>query len=88
MLATNVRNRTNLRAIVIKAESALAANAVRPESTEIQASLRHFCVGEQEPKAEDWFSKDIQNGIGDDLRVNRNLPSTIRDSPNASIYEH
>ena len=88
MLTTTVRNRTSLRAIVIKAESALAANAVRPESTQIQASLRHFCMGEQEPETEDWFSKDIQNGVGDDLRVNRNLPSTICDSPNASIYEH
>jgi hypothetical protein len=40
-------------------------------------------VGEEEPEAEDWLGQDIENGIGDDLRVKTNDAATIGNAPDA-----
>ena len=40
-------------------------------------------MSEQKPEAEDWLSKDIENGVGDDLGINTNNTSTISNTPDA-----
>jgi hypothetical protein len=42
-------------------------------------------VGEEEPEAEDWLGQDIENGIGDDLRVKTNNAATIGNAPDAMM---
>jgi hypothetical protein len=40
-------------------------------------------MSEEKPEAEDWLSKNIENGIGDDLSINTDNTSTISNTPDA-----
>ena len=41
-------------------------------------------MGEQKPEAEDRLSKDVENGVGDDLSIDTGNAATIGDTPDTS----
>jgi hypothetical protein len=70
-----------LRAIIVKTQSTLAVQAVGPEATEINVSFGDLLMGDDEPGAEDGFGKDIQDGVGDGLAIDREVASSISNTP-------
>ena len=40
-------------------------------------------MGEEQPEAEDWLGKDIENSIGNDLSVETDTATTISNTPDA-----
>jgi hypothetical protein len=54
---------------------------VGPEATELNLALAKLGVGEQQPGAEDGLSKNVKNGVGDDLAVNTNTAGAVGEAP-------
>lgn len=69
--------------IVTEAESALAVQAVGPEAAEVDISLAKLSMSDDQPSTEDGLSKNVKDGIGDDLAVNTNTTGTVSETPNA-----
>ena len=67
--------------IVTDAESALTVETVGPEATKVDISLAELGVSDDQPGTEDGLSKNIEDGVGDDLAVNTNAASTISETP-------
>jgi len=40
-------------------------------------------VGEEQPEAEDWLGKNIENSIGDNFGIEAKDTGTISDTPDA-----
>ena len=40
-------------------------------------------MGEQQPKAEDGLGENVEHPVGNNLRVNINLPCAVGDTPHA-----
>ena len=55
---------------------------VRASQTNLRG--RDAVVGQEKPEAEDWLGQDVQDGIGDDLSVDRHVAGSISDGPDAS----
>ena len=55
--------------------------AVGPVATNVGADLRDALVRDEEPCAKDNLGHDIEDSVGNDLGVNRDLASTIGDTP-------
>lgn len=70
--------------IVTKTKSALTVEAVRPEATEVNISLAKLSVGDDQPSSEDGLSKNIEDGIGDNLAVNTDAAGTISEAPDTA----
>jgi len=68
--------------VITNSESSLAAEALGPESLKGWRSARHAVMGEQEPETEDWFGKDVQNGVSDDFLVDIDHMATFGETPN------
>jgi hypothetical protein len=68
--------------IVTKAEGALTVKAVSPEAAEVDISLTELSVGDDQPSTEDGLSKDIEDGVGNDLAINTNTTGTVSKAPN------
>jgi len=71
--------------LVTKAERALAAETIGPETSKINVGLWDPGVGNEEPDAEDWLRKKVENSVGDDFGVHRDLSSSVGDSPNNRV---
>lgn len=69
--------------IVTKAESALTVEAVGPEATEINIGLTELGVGDDQPSTEDGLSKNIEDGVSNNLAINTNAAGTISEAPDA-----
>lgn len=70
--------------IVTKAESALTVEAVSPEATKVDISLTKLSVSDDQPSAKDGLSKNIENGVSDDLAVNTNATGTVSEAPDTA----
>lgn len=57
--------------IVTKTDGTLATQSIRPESTEVNVGLSDLGMGQEQPDAEDGLGEDVQNGVGDNLSINR-----------------
>ncbi len=68
----------NLCLLIIKTDVTLTSEALAPEALDGGDVL---AVGQQEPEAENGLGQDIEDGIGDDLSVDRPLASTISNTP-------
>lgn len=68
--------------VIVQAKRTFAAETMRPESTEVDVCLGQSSMGDQEPRSKHWLGQDIQNSVGNDLRVNGHLARAIRDTPN------
>lgn len=55
-----------------------------PEATKIDVRLWHARVCDEEPEAEDWFGKDIEDGVGDDFAINAEGAGSPSDAPNTA----
>ena len=64
--------------IIIDADRTLAVKAVSPETLN---RSRILSMSDQEPEAKDRLSQDVENGIGDDLSVNRPFASSVSNTP-------
>lgn len=40
-------------------------------------------MSKEEPEAKDWLGKDIEDGIGDDLSVDRDVARAVSNAPDA-----
>lgn len=40
-------------------------------------------MGEEEPEAENWLGKDVENGVSDDLSIKTNKAATVSNTPDA-----
>lgn len=69
--------------IVTDTDSALAAHAVGPEAANVNVSLWHAHVGKEEPSAEDWLGKDVENGVGNDLLIDVHVAAAVSNTPDA-----
>jgi len=69
---------SDLLIILTNSQRTLSVQSVNPEAIDRAGIL---AVGEQEPEAEDWLGKDVQDGIGNDLSINRPPTGTISDTP-------
>jgi hypothetical protein len=67
--------------IVTKAESTLTVETVGPEAAKVNISLTELSVGDDQPGTEDGLSKNIENGVGDDLAVNTDTAGAISEAP-------
>lgn len=72
--------------VITNSDAALCAEAIGPESLQGWGGAGHAVVGEQEPEAEDWLGKNIENGVANNLSIETNKSATIGNTPNA-IYE-
>ena len=72
--------------IVTEAEGALTVETVRPEATEINIGLAELSVGDDQPSTEDRLSKNIEDGIGDNLAVNTDTAGTVSETPDTECY--
>ena len=64
--------------VITNSQGTLRAQSVAPESFN-SSGLSGMC--EQEPETKDRLSKDIQDGISDNLSINAPLAGTITDTP-------
>lgn len=69
--------------IVAETESALAVEAVGPEATEVNIGLAELSVSDDQPSTEDGLSKNIEDGVGNDLAINTNTTGTVSETPDA-----
>ena len=76
-----------LRAIIIitNADLTLALETFRPETANLDISLRHTHVGEQEPCTKDRLGKNVEDGVGNDLIIDGSNARTIGNAPDATI---
>ena len=72
-----------LRTLVIltNTDGTLAADTVGPEATELDLSLGHALVGEEQPSTEDRLGEQVEDGVGNDLLVNSHLAGAIGNTP-------
>ena len=54
-----------------------------PGTLEVKVGGLKHLVGEEKPESKDRLGKDIQDGVGNDLGVNRSAVSTLGESPDA-----
>lgn len=82
-----VDGRSSLCTLIIltNADSTLAADTVGPEATELDLSLGHALVGEEQPSTKDRLGEQIEDGVGNDLLVNGHLARAVGNTPNAEI---
>jgi hypothetical protein len=67
--------------IVTNADSALVAETLTPEATDLNVGLGDALVGEKEPCTEDGLGEDVKDGVGNDLLVNVHVAGAISDTP-------
>jgi hypothetical protein len=67
--------------IVTDTEGTVIADAVGPETTDVEVNLGHALVSKEEPKTEDGLGKDIKNSVGNDLSVNAGLARAVGNTP-------
>ena len=72
--------------IVTDAESALTVETVGPEATKVDISLAELGVSDDQPGTEDGLSKNIKDGIGNDLAIDTNLAGTVSEAPDTECY--
>jgi hypothetical protein len=70
--------------IVAETESTLAVEAVGPEAAEVNIGLAELSVSDDQPSTEDWLSKNIEDGVGNDLAINTNATGTVSEAPDAT----
>jgi hypothetical protein len=70
--------------IVAETESTLAVEAVGPEAAEVNIGLAELSVSDDQPSTEDWLSKNIEDGVGNDLAINTNATGTVSEAPDAA----
>lgn len=77
--------RAPLRALIVvtDADGALASKAMGPIATELHVCLRQLGMAEQEPEAEDWLGKKVQDGIRNNLVIDSGLAGAVCDTPDA-----
>jgi hypothetical protein len=68
--------------IITNAESALSADSMGPEATELNAGLWEFGVREKKPEAEHWLRKDVKDGISNNLLVDAKDAGSVGNTPN------
>lgn len=56
-----------------------------PETAKVDVGLGHVHVGEKEPQTEDGLGKHVENGIRDDLGVDRSPTGTVGNTPDAMV---
>lgn len=71
--------------IVAEAESALTVETVSPEATEVNIGLAELGVSDEQPSTEDRLSKNIKDGVGDDLAVDTDTTGTVSKAPNNGV---
>lgn len=71
--------------VVTEAESTLTVETVSPEATKVDISLTELGVSDDQPGAEDGLSKDIKDGVGDDLAIDTDATGTVSETPNAAV---
>lgn len=69
--------------LVADANTALGTKAIGPVSAELNIGLRQRPVRHEQPDAENGLCEDIQDGVGDDLGIDRSPARTVGDTPNA-----
>lgn len=69
--------------VVTNSDAALATKAIGPESLQRWRGACHAVVSEQEPEAEHWLGKDVEDGIADDLSIKTNKSATVSNTPDA-----
>lgn len=74
--------------VITNADGTLAAQALRPETADLDVGLRHADVREQEPSAEDGLREDIEDGVGDDLLVDVHVAGAVGDTPDAVCSQY
>lgn len=67
--------------VLIKADGALGDEALGPVAVEFNIGLRNPAVSKQKPEAEDWLGENVEDGVGDDLGIDRCFPGSIGNAP-------
>lgn len=67
--------------IVTETESTLTVQAVGPEAAEVNIGFAELSVGDDQPSTENGLSKNIEDGVGDDLAINTNTAGTVSEAP-------
>lgn len=71
--------------ILTNTDGTLAADTVGPEATKLNLSLRHALVSEEQPGTEDGLGEKVEDGVGNDLLVDRHLAGAIGNTPNTVL---
>lgn len=66
-------------------QGTLSGSTGSPETVNGGSRLGHLVVSGQQPETEDRLSKDVQNGIGNNLAVDTDDASAIGDTPDAKF---
>jgi len=82
-----VDGRSSLCTLIIltNADSTLAADTVGPEAAELDLSLGHALVGEEQPGTKDRLGEQIEDGVGNDFLVNGHLARAVGNTPNDRV---
>ena len=76
-----------LRTIILtEADGTLTVETVRPETVQLNVTLTHLGMSDQEPGTEDTLREDIQDGIGDDFTINADLARTVGETPDTESH--
>jgi hypothetical protein len=79
-------SRRSSTVLVTETESTLTVQTVGPEATNLNLGLAKLGVGEQQPGTEDGLSKNVKNGVGNDLAVDTNVAGTVSKAPDTVNY--
>lgn len=71
--------------VVANADTALGAETLAPESTDVNVGLGDALVGEEEPGTEDGLGEDVKDGVGNDLLVNVHVAGAIGNTPDTEM---
>jgi hypothetical protein len=75
-----------LRTVILtKADGTLASEAVSPEAVELDVTLAHLGVSDQQPGTKDTLGQDIQDGVGNDLAIDTNPAGAIGKTPDTIV---
>jgi len=69
--------------VITNSDASLVAPTLSPEPLKRRRGAGHAVVGEEEPKAEDWLGKDIENSVANNFGVNADNSATLGKTPDA-----
>lgn len=57
--------------LVTNADSAIGRETMRPPAIQLNVGLLHLAMAEQQPESEDGYKQEVEDGIDDDLGIDR-----------------
>jgi hypothetical protein len=67
--------------VLTEADGTFTTKAVGPEAVELDITLTHLGVSDQQPGTEDTLGQDVQDGVSNDLAIDTNPAGAIGKTP-------